>query len=186
MKILTQLLGELPKICYSSYETRLFTALWVLAYFGLFRISELVAPTKFKVNNTLQGTDVNILPNNSGLEICLGRYKTNQLGKKTVLKIPQELGKQLCPVKSLSEYLNLRPNIRGPLFCHINGDPVTRGQFAAVLGKCIKVTNLSGIFKSHSFRIGRATDLAAAGVQPWAIMKMGRWSSDAYKLYIRV
>ena len=41
------------------------------------------------------------------------------------------------------------------------------------------------LFGMHSFRIGGATTLFAAGCDPSVIMAMGRWSSDIYKLYCR-
>ena len=40
-------------------------------------------------------------------------------------------------------------------------------------------------FGAHSLRIGGATALFAAGVQPLEIRTMGRWSSDIYRLYVR-
>ena len=40
-------------------------------------------------------------------------------------------------------------------------------------------------FGMHSFRIGGAATLLAAGCDPSVIMAMGRWSSDIYKLYCR-
>ena len=40
-------------------------------------------------------------------------------------------------------------------------------------------------FGLHSFRIGGATALFAAGATPLTIRMMGRWSSDCYRLYVR-
>ena len=40
-------------------------------------------------------------------------------------------------------------------------------------------------FGAHSFRIGGATALFAAGADPTVIRTMGRWSSDCYRLYVR-
>ena len=38
----------------------------------------------------------------------------------------------------------------------------------------------------HSFRIGGATSMVAAGMFDWEIQVQGRWSSNAYQRYIRV
>ena len=40
--------------------------------------------------------------------------------------------------------------------------------------------------KMHSFRIGGATALMAAGVDPALIKNKGRWASDIYEIYCRV
>ena len=40
-------------------------------------------------------------------------------------------------------------------------------------------------FDLHSYRIGGATALFAAGATPTVTRTMGRWSSDCYRLYVR-
>ena len=40
-------------------------------------------------------------------------------------------------------------------------------------------------FGTHSFRIGGATALFAAGANDTIIRTMGRWSSDIHRLYVR-
>ena len=42
LSILTRICQQLPFVTYSRYETLLFQAVYSLAYFGLFRVSELV------------------------------------------------------------------------------------------------------------------------------------------------
>ena len=60
-------------------------------------------------------------------------------------------------------------------------------QFSAVLAKCISSSPFSGShILSHSFRIGRASELASKGLPDEAIMKLGRWRSSAYRTYIRI
>jgi len=39
--------------------------------------------------------------------------------------------------------------------------------------------------KAHSFRIGFATEASHTGYSTETIMSLGRWKSDAYKLYLR-
>ena len=40
-------------------------------------------------------------------------------------------------------------------------------------------------FGTHSYRIGGATALFAAGANETVIRTMGRWSSDLHRLYVR-
>ena len=97
------------------------------------------------------------------------------------------MNKAVCPVATLKCYLEVRPNILGPVFCHFDHKPLTRYQFSAVLKKAINLLDY-GIynFKSHSFRIGMATSLSMEGYSDEQIKIMGRWESNAYLRYIRL
>lgn len=183
--ILIRICKVLPDVCYSHYESKLFFCLFTVAYFGLFRISELVVPSRTQFRSVVQASDLSVLDNKYIL-IRLHHFKTNQCGKPVTLKLPSDKS-EVCPVLALTEFLALRPKIAGPAFIHSNGSPVTRTQFAMVLAKSIEKAHLpsSAVFKTHSFRIGRATDLASQGLSSSVIMKLGRWSSGCYKLYIR-
>ena len=116
--------------------------------------------------------------------VRLLRSKSSQHGPPITLRIPEE-SHGPCPVKAVTEYLAVAPRA-STAFCHIDTAPVTRQQVTAVLEKCLKRTGLdTKTFKTHSFRIGRATDLSVKGCPDDVIMKLGRWSSDSFKRYIR-
>ena len=69
----------------------------------------------------------------------------------------------------------------------MSGAPLTRYQFCAVLRKAIQFLGLdSNKYKSHSFRIGAATQCAMNGIDVEAIKNMGRWKSISYRNYIRI
>jgi hypothetical protein len=156
----------------------LFTSLFTLAYFGLFRVSELVTSYKGQETGPLTNSDVSFI-NSDYVIISLRNFKTNQRGKLITLKIPKESG-AICQVRALLDYVLHKPQNQKFFFCHQDGVSVTKTQFCAVQGY-----QLSNNFKSHSFRIGRASDLAAQGYSAEVIMKLGRWASSCYKLYIR-
>jgi hypothetical protein len=42
-----------------------------------------------------------------------------------------------------------------------------------------------GVLDGHGLRIGGTTHLLLRGVDPWVVMKQGRWSSSAFLLYCR-
>ncbi|KAF7334413.1 putative reverse transcriptase domain protein [Mycena venus] len=61
---------------------------------------------------------------------------------------------------------------------------LTRRKF---LKRCNEIWSRHGFpaFTGHSFRIGGTTELLLAGVHPDVVQVMGRWQSDAYKVYWR-
>ncbi|MES9882580.1 MAG: tyrosine-type recombinase/integrase [Sedimenticola sp.] len=184
--MLADICSLLPVVCYNAYEAKLFKAVYLLAYFGLFRVSELVCTSHAGANAGLQFADLSFGTGYKSVSVTLKTYKTKQTGPPTVINISHESDTGMCPVQSLYEFAQVRPGNSGAIFCHANGYLVSRSQFTGVLNKCIRASPYrNSIIRSHSFRIGRATQLAAAGVPGDAIMKMGRWRSDAYLTYIR-
>lgn len=183
--VLEEICLNLHSVCYDNYETTLFRALFTLAYFGLFRVSELTASSICHLGHAILLNDVHFEENEQYIVICLRHYKTSQYGNPAIIKLPRNMN-GLCPVSEILEYLKIRSKGFSILFCHKNGAPILRSQFSRVLSLAIDKTRYrAGHFRTHSFRIGRATDLAIAGYPSDAIMKLGRWSSNSFKLYVR-
>ncbi|KAJ6459919.1 DNA breaking-rejoining enzyme [Mycena sanguinolenta] len=61
---------------------------------------------------------------------------------------------------------------------------LTRSDF---LARCNDIWRESGMgaLNGHGFRIGGTTHLLLHGVDPWVVMKQGRWTSAAFLLYWR-
>lgn len=98
----------------------------------------------------------------------------------------KKTGRLICPVQALVDYLLVRPNREGALFLQEDGSPFTKDQMIKAVRTALLQAGLSpDLFAGHSFRIGAATTAAAAGVPAHIIKFMGRWSSDAYLLYVR-
>ena len=178
----------LGNICISEYETLLFRAAYRLAFFGLFRVSELVFTSSQQPDQPLQVSDV-LCTTKAGqniLRIRQRKAKCNQTGKPYIIDIPA-IESTECPLLAMEAFLKIRPHKSVYLFCHINGQPLTRYQFGAVLNKAITALNLPTThFRTHSFRIGAASWLASKGVSYETIKKMGRWQSNSFLKYIRL
>ncbi|XP_071137047.1 uncharacterized protein, partial [Mytilus edulis] len=183
-QILDKLISLLPSVCLSQYETLLFSGLFSLAYFGFFRIGELVVNKSLAHSHTLSLDDFSFSDNN--VSINLKFSKTDQLGKGSLIIIPS-INSHVCPVHLLKKYFIARPKTIGPAFIHFGGHYVTRYQFNAVLKKALNVANItSDNFQSHSFRIGAASQSSKMGFSDDEIQDFGRWESKAYKTYIRI
>ncbi|XP_053396909.1 uncharacterized protein LOC128556304 [Mercenaria mercenaria] len=183
--LLSNILLKLPAVCTNVYETILFSAAYSLAFFGFLRVGELTASKRQNLSSTLCVNDINLIQESKTLIVSLRFSKTDQEGKGERLQISAQ-GGHICPVKNVKEFLSMRPKMQGPFFVHFDGSPLTRYQFSAVLSKALAVQSLSHMcFKSHSFRIGAATTAASLGMTDKEIKLAGRWSSDAYKGYVR-
>lgn len=184
---LVQICTSLPSICNSPYEAKLFKAAYAVAFFGLFRVSELVADPA-QPERGLRREDVSLhqLTNQTTVKIRLRISKASQRSASIFVPLQPFLG-PICPCTSLLQYLQLRPEPSDYFFCHINGKPLSRYQFGAILTKAITALDLpSKHYRTHSFRIGAATWLAKQGIPDATIQRMGRWSSQAFKKYIRL
>ena len=74
----------------------------------------------------------------------------------------------------------------GPLFCFADGSPVKTSQFTQQLQQALNFCGLDSTkYKSHSFRIGADSLEAEKWLSDAQIRHLGRWKSDAFKLYIR-
>ena len=73
-----------------------------------------------------------------------------------------------------------------PLFSgYERGSALSREHFITRLKALLSSLGLdSARYSGHSFRRGAATSAAVAGYSDNEIQQLGRWRSDAYKLYI--
>jgi hypothetical protein len=184
--LLANILNYLPLVCSSHYEAKLFMATFSLAFHGLMRVGELTVGNKSSDTHTISFHDVKI--SNNILEVFILSSKTNQLGKGMTLLVKAQADRNICPVALIANYLKDHPLCQGPLFCHFDGNPLTRYQFSALLKKSISVLDIEQkSYKSHSFRIGMATICSIEGMSDEQIKHLGRWKSDeAYLRYIRI
>lgn len=182
-ELLCDICANLQYVCSSQFEATLFRAAYCLAFFGLFRVGELVFSSHSLLDAPLKVSDVQF--DKASFQVQLRRSKTNQHGAPQFVPIIST-STIACPVAAMKAYLRIRPQAGTYLFCHQDGTPLTSYQFGAVLTKVLKACNVrTAHFKSHSFRIGAATWLARQGVPFQKIQAMGRWSSNVFVKYIR-
>ncbi|XP_053323805.1 uncharacterized protein LOC128497668 [Spea bombifrons] len=152
----------LPGVCFSEFEVCLFRLSFVLAFFGAFRVSELVSPSTTTVGGLLFS---DVLLRDRSVSLLVRRSKTDQLGRGFRVCLFGLEGSDLCPVRCLRSFLAVRPPGDGPLLVHVNGSSLSRFQFLAVFRKCLLACALNpGEFGTHSFRIGAATQAARWGL----------------------
>lgn len=177
LQMLLSIIDTLPQVTYSTYEAMLFQCAYLLAFFALLRVSEVVS---------LQSDCVQLLQDQ--VIILIKNSKTDQLYQGSSVKVLKHSQSQIL-FSLLHKFLVVRHSVRSnKFFVHYNSKPLTQYQFSSMLNRCLSFLNMptsSGVYKSHSFRIGGATHLYLSGVNESEIKIMGRWNSSAYKSYIR-
>jgi site-specific recombinase XerD len=184
-ELLGRILLVLPSVCKSRYESHLFRAAFPLCYHGMVRISELTTLSNSAFNHAVRLGEVK--RSKDGLEVFLKTSKTDQLGTGRTIYISSQNSKHLCPLLAVNNFLDCRPKIDGPLFCHYDSKPLTRYQFSAILKRCLSILGVpQSNLASHSFRIGMATQCSIDGYTDEHIKKLGRWRSSVYLRYSRI
>ena len=65
--------------------------------------------------------------------------------------------------------------------------PVRPAHVRSILRRILKTINLNyRLYDTHSFRMGRATDLRKAGFSIEDIKELGRWRSNAVYKYLKL
>ena len=186
--VLHALVGSLNHNNSSAFHRTLFS-MFLIAFYGFFRIGELAAKNANSGGSVVQFSDMRFLTHDGNihmLKITITNFKHNTDKRPFVILIEREDSMPFCPVQAMLDYCKLRGTQAGPLFCHSDTSPITVGQFNTELHRCLSFCGLdTSRYKGHSFRIGAACHAAEKGFSDAQIRTLGRWKSDAFKLYIR-
>ncbi|KAF5384159.1 hypothetical protein D9615_003180 [Tricholomella constricta] len=164
------------------------------AWSGFLRCGEFTLDRgeKFNTSTHLSRGCVTFLPSFAApthVRLDLPASKTDPFRKGVsilIAKAPE--GSTTCAVSALHHLFTSNPQpLDAPLFSNPDGSPLTRADFVSTLKQ--RLTSLginASLYSGHSFRRGAASAAAAVGFADFEIQLLGRWRSDAYKLYIDV
>ena len=157
-----------------------------LGFFGFLRAGEFTVNSTFhpSTHMTVSDLQADSLVNPTCFKAHLKCSKTDPFRTGCDIYVGRGAG-SVCPIMALGNYLSLRGSAPGPLFTYSDGRPLTRQQLSSSVQSILHAAGFSGSYSGHSFRIGAATTAAARGVPDHLIRTLGRWSSDAYQIYIR-
>jgi hypothetical protein len=173
-------------------KKRLFWTASTLAFFGSFRMGEILGTDKKGKVEELKWSDVNFRKDGSILiNIRFPKVIKNKNGDFADIFPIQ--GKNYCPVScltSLAKHKISNDAKNSNVFSYANGDCLTVSDFTADLKKLLKVVigpavaNLSG----HSFRAGIPAALSNHPeiASEEDVLCWGRWNSEAYKAYTKL
>ncbi|KAE8217328.1 hypothetical protein CF319_g8559 [Tilletia indica] len=163
-----------------------------VGFWGLMRLGEMVSSkTSVKTNSGITRARTSPSLAFGGLEtytLRLPRTKTQPTGD-TVVIVTQ---KRCNPIELLRLHLESSPSLPDtdtvtPLFAYRaknKMEAMTRPRFLSTIETMAARAGVSRLH-GHSMRIGGCTTLLTNGVPPDRVRLHGRWSTDAFKLYIR-
>lgn len=189
LSILHRLTAALTIVHKDQYTILLLKAMFLTAFHAFLRVGELTVRSRGdNSGHTLQAADCTVnfaagRPTSVSLKLMSSKHKQST---PSYITIPANHTPN-CPAHALHEYLKLARPRRGALFQFSNGQPVTRQFFQAQLHKALQAAGIdTSLFKTHSFRIGAATEaVTSLGLPDHEIQRLGRWSSNAFRSYIR-
>ena len=168
-----------------------------MAYYGLFRISELT-----QGEHAIKVVDVSIGVNKKKLMFTIRSSKTlYKSSKPQTVKISAisdtkkrnskgktKNSKQYCPFQLIGNYIDRRPklaNRQEQFFVFKDKSPVTASHFRSVLKSALQMGGFDHtLYGTHSLRAGRSIDLLEMGFSVETIKQMGRWKSNAVYAYL--
>lgn len=168
----------------TSYDNLLFRALLLAGFLGLHRLGELVRPSKGNVwRKTISRTSVTLDPVHRRFRYHLPTSKTDHIFEGSTILLDESID-DITSFDIFVEYLSARDNLfplSPPLWIASTGEIPTREWFLGRLNSAINDPTVGG----HSLRAGGATFFASLGWPDDRIQMLGRWKSDAFKIYIR-
>ena len=195
IKLLETLLFEVKRYYKNQpYLQCLYQAIFLLAYYGLFRIGELTYS-----KHQVKAKDVYIGVNKPKILIVLYLSKTHDKeSRPQKVKISanhhhsSNMKKHhlfFCPFKYLNAYMAMRieyANDSDPFFVFSDGSDVHPYHVRHVLSECLKRLNMNHtLYGTQSFRTGRASDMMKNGISIERIKLAGRWKSNVVYRYIK-
>ncbi|CDO68214.1 hypothetical protein BN946_scf184913.g4 [Trametes cinnabarina] len=167
----------------TTYDNLLFRALLVCGFFGLHRLGELVANDNRQLRDwrkCIRRSSVTLFDDNFSYILPTHKAQPHFQGHHILISSDHP---ELNPVHVFAQYLHQRDRLfrfQPALWLTNNGLAPTRSWFLARLRSVLPST-----FAGHSLRAGGATYFAARGWSDDRIQSLGRWSSEAYRIYIR-
>ena len=170
--------------------------MFLVAYYGLFRVGELT-----ESQHAIKLRNVHVAQNRKRILFILPTSKTHGLEdrpQKIRLDTRQkrkrkERQTQFCPVNMTEKYLQIRGqnsnktiNDNDQFFVFSDGSNVKAHHMRSILRKTLTKLNLDAtLYDTHSFRIGRASDLLKYNYKVTEIKQKGRWRSNIVYRYLR-
>ena len=183
---LSDLIYSCDSVFHDPYDAALMKAVYSLMFHAFLRVGEAATRSPSEISKVLQFSDISFTNAHSpSMSVFIRHYKHNKSKDPFVIHISSS-SHSPCPVALMKSYIQMRGKQPGPLFCFKNSLPLNQSTFKALFKRSLAFLKLDPKhYLPHSFRIGAATHAARSGLSAAEIQYLGRWSSSAFKHYIR-
>jgi hypothetical protein len=189
---LLRLLGlEISNSGWSTDSQQVFWSASCLAFFGSFRLGEILSPSENNFNpvDTLLWNDIEFSKNSALVHIKVPKNR-NAKGEYVDIFRFEKYG--CCPLAALEKLKSIRNSSaeNEPVFKFSSGKLLTQSSMNTCLKVLLKphLGGEAGFVSGHSFRAAIPSALACHPniARCEDIKQWGRWSSDSYLLYTRL
>lgn len=166
-------LSHLRRLC-SITDSLMLKSMFTLAFFGFLRVSELCMSSS--KHHLLRGSIK--LGRTGSITLKFASFKHSK--QPVAVKVRSFKDVTICPWRALHTYLSSAKLVASsPLY------DMTTEQFRNKFQELCNLAKIKTKLTPHSFRHGGATWAASECWPDVRIRAHGRWSSDAYKKYVR-
>lgn len=168
----------------TDHDDLLFQAMLLTGFFTLMRLGELAFPNDVNLHNWRKVTKCSsVTLDDDQYGFLLPSHKADRFFEGNRIIVKKKQFSNIDPLSVFRRYLASRDTsfpLSSPLWLMANGAVPTRQFFISRLRQFF-AHDVAG----QSMRAGGATSLAENGVPPSLIQLIGRWTSDAFFIYIR-
>ena len=179
---------------WSVYEKSLRWCTILLAYWGSFRMGELLANEKsqFNPSTALMPSDLRL--HSKSIAVWIRSPKVWSFGGDVVEVWQVSQNKLLDPLSAVKTFMRLRSAVLGltddlPLLAHSDGSLYYKSELnrdlKLLLSRYPTLESPRDLWSGHSFRSGISSLLTSLGFSEDQIKQWGRWHSSAYTAYVQ-
>jgi integrase len=174
------------------HDKTLIDCVMTLAFFGCLRLAEccIVDGQAFNPKIHLCVSDVKLDYTKKQFSLFIKQSKTDSSNAGVYIYIGCSRDTQCCAYCSMRQYMSVRitdvdPDI-SPLFILPGGSVLFKSYLVKITRLLLSMSGLDpSLYSGHSFRAGAATSAGDNNFRDWEVQLLGRWSSQAYTVYMR-
>ena len=174
------------------HDKTLIDCVMTLAFFGCLRLAEccVIDGQNFNPKIHLCVSDVSLDHVKKQFSLFIKQSKTDSTNTGVSIYIGCSHDTQCCAYCSMRHYMSVRLTVidpdTSPLFILPGGGILFKSYLVKITRLLLSMSGYNpSLYSGHSFRAGAATSAGNNNFRDWEVQLLGRWSSQAYTVYMR-